>query len=167
MRSTHVLSVEALGGFSPIRQRFLLLNERFLFSALAKPNDLLMVKLEELHRIWNNSNCLSEWQIVHESRMVSTTQFLTEFDLHLVDLTFVPKLHNGVQMGLRGIGQSLLPIIAPRLLSEVLRELQELTAIYTDGSNTEGFVEFGVFCDVIESKPMHAYIVLTYSLCLY
>jgi hypothetical protein len=48
--------------------------------------------------------------------MVSRTHFLTEFDLHLVDLTFVPKVHNRVQMGLRGIDESLFPIIAPRLL---------------------------------------------------
>jgi hypothetical protein len=96
MRSKHELSVEVLGGLS-------FLNERFLFSALAKPNDLLMVKLEELHRIWNNLNCLPESQVVREGRMVSRTHFLTEFDLHLVDLTFVPKVHNSVQMGLRGI----------------------------------------------------------------
>jgi hypothetical protein len=36
---------------SPSRQRLSFLNERFLVSALVKPNDLLMVKLEELHRI--------------------------------------------------------------------------------------------------------------------
>jgi hypothetical protein len=87
MRSTHVLSVEILAGLLPIRQRL-----SFLVSVLVKPNDLLMVKLEELHRIWNNSNCLSEWQIVNKSWMVSKTHFLTKFDRHLVDLTFVPKL---------------------------------------------------------------------------
>jgi hypothetical protein len=31
------------------RQRFSFLNERFLVSALVKLNDLLMVKLDELH----------------------------------------------------------------------------------------------------------------------
>jgi hypothetical protein len=30
--------------------------------------------------------------------MVLRTHFLMEFDLYLVDLTFVPKGHNGVQM---------------------------------------------------------------------
>jgi hypothetical protein len=57
-----------------------------------------------------------------------------EYDLHLVDLTFVPSVHNGVWMGLRGIDESLFPIIAPKLLSEVVGELQGPTAIYTDGS---------------------------------
>jgi hypothetical protein len=54
----------------------------------------------------------------------------TEFDLHLVDLTFVPKVHKGVQMGLRGFDESLFPIITPRLLGEVLMELQGPTTIY-------------------------------------
>jgi hypothetical protein len=98
MRSTHVLSVDVLAGIPPIRQRLSFSKERFLVSALVKPNDLLMVKLEELHRIWNNSKCLPEWKIVRESRIVLRTNFLMEFDLHLVDLTFVPKVHNGVQM---------------------------------------------------------------------
>jgi hypothetical protein len=61
--------------------------------------------------------------------MVSRTYFLTEFDLHLVDLTFVPRVHNGVQMGLKGIDESLFPIIALRLLGEVLGELQGPTTI--------------------------------------
>jgi hypothetical protein len=52
--------------------------------------------------------------------MASMTHFLTEFDLHLVDLTFDPRVHNGVQMGLKGVDESLFPICAPRLLSEVL-----------------------------------------------
>jgi hypothetical protein len=59
MRSTHVLSVEVLAGLPAIRQMLSFLNERFLVSALVKPNDLLMVKLKELHRIWNKSNWLS------------------------------------------------------------------------------------------------------------
>jgi hypothetical protein len=63
------------------------------------------------------------------------------------DLTFVPRVHNGVQMGLRGIDESLFPIIAPRLLGEVLEELQGPTAIYTDGSKTDGLVRFGIFLD--------------------
>jgi hypothetical protein len=94
-----VLSVEVLAGLPPIRQKLSFLNERFL------------VKLEELHRIWNNSNCLPEWQIVLESSMLSRTLFFTEFDLHLVDLIFVPNVHNGVQMGFF--------IIALRLLLEL------------------------------------------------
>jgi hypothetical protein len=49
MRSTHVLSVEVLVGLPPIRQRIAFFNERFKVSALVKPNDLLVVKLEELH----------------------------------------------------------------------------------------------------------------------
>jgi hypothetical protein len=110
-----------------------------------------MIRLEKLHRIWNNSNCLPEWQIVREGRMVSTTHFLKEFDLHLVDLSFVPKVHNGVQMGLRGINESLFPITAPRLLGEVLGELQGPTAIYTDGSKIGGLVGFGKFLDKRES----------------
>jgi hypothetical protein len=137
MRSTHVLSVEVIAGLPPIRQRLSFLNEWFLVSALVKTNDLLMVKLDELHRIWNNSNCLLEWQIIRESRIGSKTHFLTEFDLHLVDLTFVPRVPNGVHMGLRGVDESLFPIIAARLLDEALGELHEPTAIYTDGSKTK------------------------------
>jgi hypothetical protein len=105
MRSTHELSVEVLAGLHPIRHRLSFLNERFLVSALVKPNDLRMLKLDELYWIWNNSNCLPEWQIVRESRMVSRTHFLTESNIHLVDLKFVR------------IGW---------------RELQGPTAIYTD-----------------------------------
>jgi hypothetical protein len=93
-----------------------------------------MVKFDELHRIWMNSNCLPEWQIVRE--IPSRTYFLTEFELHLVDLTFVPRVHNGVRMGFKGVNESLFPIIAPRLLGELLGELQGSTAIYTDGSKT-------------------------------
>jgi hypothetical protein len=51
MRSTHVQFVEVLAGLPPIRQRLTSLNERFLVSVLVKPNNLLMVKLEEFHRI--------------------------------------------------------------------------------------------------------------------
>jgi hypothetical protein len=60
IRSTHVLSVKVLAGVPPIRQMLSFLNERFLVSALAKPNNFFMVKLDELHRIWNNSNCLPD-----------------------------------------------------------------------------------------------------------
>jgi hypothetical protein len=140
MRTTNVLSVEVLAGLSLIRRSIWFLNDRFLVSALIKPNDLLMVNVKELHRIWNNSNCLPEWQIVHESRIVSRTHFLKEFDLHLVDLTFVPKVHNCVKMGLKGIDESMFPIIAPRLLGEVFGKLQGQTTIYIDGSKTEGLV---------------------------
>jgi hypothetical protein len=79
--------------------------------------------------------------------MVSRTHFLTEFDLHLVDLTFVPRVLNGVRMGLRGVDESLFPIIAPRLLGEVLGELQRQPAIHTDGSKTKGLVGIGIFLD--------------------
>jgi hypothetical protein len=48
---------------------------------------------------------------------------LTEFDLHLVVLTIVPRVHNGVRIGVRGVDESLFPIIAPKLLGEVLGEL--------------------------------------------
>jgi hypothetical protein len=60
MRSTHALPVEVLVGLPPLRQRLSFLNERFLVSTLVKLNDLLMVKLDELHRIRNNLNCLPE-----------------------------------------------------------------------------------------------------------
>jgi hypothetical protein len=56
--------------------------------------------------------------------MASRTHFLTEFDRHLVDLTFVRKVLNGVQMG---------------LWASMLGKLWGPTAIYTDGSKTEGF----------------------------
>jgi hypothetical protein len=52
-----------------------------------------------------------------------------------------------MRMDSRGVDESLFPIIAPRLLGEVLRELQRPTAIYTDGSKTEGLVGFGIFLD--------------------
>jgi hypothetical protein len=81
MRSTHVMSVEVLAGLPPIRQRLSFLNERFLVSALVQPNDLLMMKLDELHRM--NSNCRPEWQIVRENRILSRTYFLTEFNLDI------------------------------------------------------------------------------------
>jgi hypothetical protein len=93
--SNEIYTCDVCGGSSgsPIRQRLTFLNERFLVSALVKPNDLLMVKLDGLHRIWINSNCLSEWWIVRESKMVSRAHFFTEFDLRLGDLTFVSRLH--------------------------------------------------------------------------
>jgi hypothetical protein len=79
--------------------------------------------------------------------MVSRTHFLTEFDFHLEDLTFVPRVHNGVRMGSRGVDESLFPIIAPRFLGEVLGELRGPTAIYIYGSKTEGLVGNGIFLD--------------------
>jgi hypothetical protein len=93
--------------------------------------------------------------------MVSRTHFLTEFDLHLVDLTFVPNIHKRVQMGLRSIDESLFPVIAPKLLVEVLGELQGPTAIHFDGSKAEGWFGFGIFLDdrdsyrFILSGPYH------------
>jgi hypothetical protein len=109
-----VTYVEVVAGLPLIRQRLSFLNERLLVSALVKSNDLLMVKLNELHGIWINLNCLPEWRIVRES--------LTEFNLHLVDLTFVARVHNGVRMGLRGVDESLFPIPTvqrPRVWSEL------------------------------------------------
>jgi hypothetical protein len=93
-------------------------------------------------------------------------------------------------MGLRGVDDSMLPIIAPRILGEVLRELQGPTAIYTDSSKPVGRIwdilddrdsdhfrlpgHCGIYtveicaihfaCDLIESKPMGVYIILTDSL---
>jgi hypothetical protein len=64
-----------------------------------------------------------------------------------VDLSFVPRVQIGVQMCLRGVDDSLFPIIAPSFLCEVLKELQGPTAIYTEGSKTEGLVEIGMFLD--------------------
>jgi hypothetical protein len=83
----------------------------------------------------------------------------------------LPKVRNGVQ-----IEETLFSIIAPILLDEVLGELQSPTAIYTDGSKTQGLVGFGILlndrdsyrfrfpvvfsllkcfsCDLIESKPI-------------
>jgi hypothetical protein len=72
--------------------------------------------------------------------MVSRTHFLSEFDPHLV-------IYKGVYMGFKGIDKSLYPILAPRLLGEVIGELQGPTAIYTDGSKTEVLVGFGIFLD--------------------
>jgi hypothetical protein len=164
-----VLSVKVLAGLPPIRQRLSFLNDRYLVSALVKPNDL---------QFWNNSNCLLEWHIVRESKMVSSTHFLTEFDLYLVDFKFVPRVHNGVRMGLKGETPCTeTPGWGTRGASG--------TTIYTDGSKTEGLVGIGIFlddrdsyrfrlpghcsiftaemctihlaCDLIESKPMGAY----------
>jgi hypothetical protein len=123
--------------------------------------------------------------------ILSRTHFLTEFDLHLVDLTFIPKVHRGVQRGLKSINESFYRIITPKLLVEVLGELQRPTAIHTNVSKTESLLGFGIFlddrdlyrfrlpghcgiftaemcaihfgCDSIESKPMDAYIILTDS----
>jgi hypothetical protein len=65
--------------------------------------------------------------------MVSRAHFLT--------------VHNGVRMGLRGVDESLFPVIAPRLLGEVLGELQATTAIYTDDSKTKSLVGNGKFLE--------------------
>jgi hypothetical protein len=83
--------------------------------------------------------------------MVSWLHFLKEFNLHLVDLTFVPKVYKGVQMDLRGIDESVYPMIAPKLLGEVLWEPQGPTTIYIDGSKTEGLIGFGIFLDDMDS----------------
>jgi hypothetical protein len=72
-----VLSVEILAGFPTIKQRLSFLNERFLVSALVQANDLLIVTLDELHRIWKILNCPPKWQVVRESRMVSRASQLT------------------------------------------------------------------------------------------
>jgi hypothetical protein len=95
-------------------------------------------------------------------------------------------------MDLRVVDESLFPVIAPRLLGEVLGKLQRPTAIYNDGSKSEGLVRIEIFLDdkdsyrfrlpghcgiftdemctihfaydLMESKPMGAYIILTDSL---
>jgi hypothetical protein len=90
------------------------------------------VRLEELHCVWSKLNWLPKWQIVHESWMVSRTLFLMEFELHLVDLTFIQKIHKGLQMSLKDINKSLYPSIALKLLDKVFEELRGPTVIYID-----------------------------------
>jgi hypothetical protein len=106
-----------------------------------------------------------------------------------VDLAFVPKVHKVVQMGLKGIDESVFPIIAPRLLGARGASGPSIpsTAIYTIGSKSEGLVGFGMTgihtgldcldtgiftaemcaihfaCNSIESNPLGAYIILTDS----
>jgi hypothetical protein len=68
-----------------------------------------------------------------------------------VHLTFRPKVHRGVLIDLKSIDESLFPIVATRLLGEVLGKLHGSTVIYTDGSKTEGLVGFGIFLDEKDS----------------
>jgi hypothetical protein len=64
-----VMSVEVLAGPPPIRQRLSFLNERFLISALVKPNDLLMV-------MSSIESGIPEWQIVREQGSIENAFFL-------------------------------------------------------------------------------------------
>jgi hypothetical protein len=88
----------------------------------------------------------------------------------------VPRVHNGVRMGLRGVDDSLFLIIAPKLLGEVVGELQGI-GIFLDDRGSYRFRlpgHCGIFtaemcaihfaCDLIESKPVGVYIILTDSL---
>jgi hypothetical protein len=63
--------------------------------------------------------------------LVSRTHFHMEFELYFVELTFIPKVHKGVQMGFKGIN-----------------ELSALGASRTNwhlvGSKTKSLVGFGV-----------------------
>jgi hypothetical protein len=43
--------------------------------------------------------------------MVSRIHFLTQFDHHLVNLTFRPKVHKGLQMGLKSLDELIYRII--------------------------------------------------------
>jgi hypothetical protein len=83
--------------------------------------------------------------------------FLTEFDLHLVDLAFV-------RMCLRGVDESLFPIIALKFLCKVLGKLQGLNAIYTNGSNTKRLVEIGIFLDDRNSYRLYCLDTVVFSL---
>jgi hypothetical protein len=69
-----VLSVEVLAGLHSMRQRLSFLNVRFLVSVVVMPNDLLIVKLEELHRIWNNSNVRYSGSSRNQSPSIPTVQ---------------------------------------------------------------------------------------------
>jgi hypothetical protein len=68
--------------------------------------------------------------------MVSRKHFLREFDLHLLDLGFVPRVHNGVRVGLRGVDESMFLIIAPRPSS-----------VPTNGSKPERLVGMEIFLE--------------------
>jgi hypothetical protein len=61
------------GGYPFDKTKAFVLNDWLLVLGLVKPNDFLMVRLMELHRIWNNSNCLPEWQIGGHTFLRSST----------------------------------------------------------------------------------------------
>jgi hypothetical protein len=121
--------------------------------------------------------------VLAQCRMVSKVHLFTEFNLHLVDLTFVPKVYKGVQMGLRGIDESVFPNIAPKLLGEVLRGLRNqppsiptvqrpqvwldlgyfwMTRIHTalDCLDTAELSAIRFACDLIKSKSSFSLIAL-------
>jgi hypothetical protein len=77
--------------------------------------------------------------------MVSRTDFLTEFDLHLVELTFVPWVHNGVRVSLRGVDEPLFPIIAPKLLVEVLGSFRDQMSSIPTVQRPRVWSELGFF----------------------
>jgi transcription initiation factor IIE alpha subunit len=73
--------------------------------------------------------------------LMSVTEKQSDMHIYILRRNRVVISHH-MQMGLKGINESLFPIIGPRLLDEVLVELQGPTAVYTDGSKTEGFGRF-------------------------
>jgi hypothetical protein len=62
-----------------------------------------------------------------------------------MDLTFVPRVHYGVRMGLKGVDESLFPIIAPRLLSEVLGSFRDQPPSILTVQTSKVWSELGYF----------------------
>jgi hypothetical protein len=67
--------------------------------------------------------------------MVSRVHLLTETN----------RLNKGVQMGLRGINESVFPMIAPKLLSEVLRELKNQPPSIPTVQRPQVWLDLGYF----------------------
>jgi hypothetical protein len=130
MQSTHVQTLDVIGGVPPLKMRFSMLNHRYLISAFSTAGHPFRQELAAVS-VLNSPKIVREFNVV-EGYNLEPVCSVNEYPLGV--LLHMPEINDGVERELSSISKYCYQTVVPRLVASVSSRFESSAVFFTDRS---------------------------------
>jgi hypothetical protein len=141
LHSTHVQTLEVIGGVPPLRMRFLMLNHEYLILAFSTAGHKLLQEQAAFSRL-NSPMIVREFNMVDDYNLKPVRSV---YEYPLGTLLHMPEVNDEVGRKLSSINKDCYQTVVPRLVASVSSKFESSAVFFMDGSKDEAGTRFGVF----------------------
>jgi hypothetical protein len=142
MQSTHVQTLEVIGGVPPLRLRFSMLNQKYLISAFSTGNGRPLRRSLALLSRLNSTKMVREFDMVGDYDLEPVRSV---YVYPLEALLYVPNVNDVVEQELTSVGRDFYQMVVLQLMASATPGLDSSSIFFTDGSKGGASTGFGVY----------------------